>query len=144
MLRSLPGLSRTVSQPGSLSGSLFLGSFILTFLAATPAWAQAAAPAPAQNPLMSLIFPLGAVGIFYFLIMRPQMAKQKKHQEFLKQLKRGDEVLTASGILGRVEGLTDLYITLEIAPSVRIKVVRSQIASLLPPVVGTENVGVKA
>ena len=126
--------------------SVVVPSVGATLLTSAQALAQAAAPtapAAAQNPLMSMVFPLGAVAIFYFLIMRPQMTKQKKHSEFLTKLKRGDEVLTASGILGRIEGLTDLYITLEIAPSVRIRVLRSQIASLLPTATATENAGVK-
>jgi preprotein translocase subunit YajC len=132
------------------SGSFFsvvgasVGASLLTSAQALAQAAAPTAPAAAQNPLMSMVFPLGAVAIFYFLIMRPQMTKQKKHSEFLTKLKRGDEVLTASGILGRIEGLTDLYITLEIAPSVRIRVLRSQIASLLPTATATENAGVKA
>ena len=67
--------------------------------------------------------------VFYFLIMRPQGKKQKEHLSFLSALKRGDEVLTASGILGRIEGLTDQYVTLEIADGVRIKMLRNQVAA---------------
>lgn len=67
--------------------------------------------------------------VFYFLIIRPQGKKQKDHQVFLTALKRGDEVLTASGILGRIEGLTDHFVTLEVADGVRIKMLRNQIAA---------------
>jgi preprotein translocase subunit YajC len=67
--------------------------------------------------------------VFYFLIIRPQGKKQKDHQLFLTALKRGDEVLTASGILGRIEGITDQYVTLEIADGVRIKMLRNQVAA---------------
>jgi preprotein translocase subunit YajC len=67
--------------------------------------------------------------VFYFLIIRPQGKKQKEHQSFLTALKRGDEVVTASGILGRIEGLTDHFVTLEIADGVRIKMLRNQVAS---------------
>ncbi len=67
--------------------------------------------------------------IFYFLIIRPQGKRQREHQSFLNALKRGDEVVTASGILGRIEGLTDQFVTLEVADGVRIKVLRTQVAS---------------
>ena len=67
--------------------------------------------------------------IFYFLIIRPQAKRQKDHQKFLSDVKRGDEVVTSSGILGRIEGITDQFVTLEIADGVKIKMLRSQIAT---------------
>ncbi len=67
--------------------------------------------------------------IFYFLIIRPQSKRQKDHQKFLTEVKRGDEIVTSSGILGRVEGLTEQFVTLEIADGVRVKMLRSQIAT---------------
>lgn len=67
--------------------------------------------------------------IFYFLIIRPQGKRQKDHQKFLSEIKRGDEIITSSGILGRVEGITDQFVTLEIADGVKIKMLRSQIAT---------------
>lgn len=67
--------------------------------------------------------------IFYFLIIRPQSKRQKEHQKFLTEVKRGDEVVTSSGILGRIEGITDQFVTLEIADGVRVKMLRSQIAT---------------
>lgn len=93
----------------------------------TPAMAQAAAPG-APSPLMNLVPIVFMFVIMWFLILRPQQKRQKEHQKFLSQLKRGDEVLTSSGILGRIEGLTEKFVTLEIAPDVRIKVLRSQVA----------------
>ncbi len=113
-----------------LSSSSALG---LVF-ASTQALAQAGAPAAAGQPPAYLTYlpMLVLFAVFYFLVMRPQANKQKEHQKFLSQLKRGDEIVTASGILGRIEGLTDLFITLEIAPNVRIKVLRGQVASPVP------------
>ena len=58
------------------------------------------------------------------------MKKQKQQKTFLEGLKRGDRVVTASGILGSVEGLTESFITLEIASDVKIKILKSQIAGL--------------
>jgi len=104
---------------------------VLVFIAmAQPALAQAGGGQP--SPLMSIIPFIVMFGIMYFLMIRPQIKRQKAHQEFLGKLKRGDEVLTSSGLLGRIEGLTDLFVTLEIAPGVRIKVLRNQIASFVP------------
>ncbi len=72
------------------------------------------------------------VVIFYFLLIRPQQKKQKEHQAMLAKLAAGDEVVTAGGILGRIIEVSDNFITLEIAESVRIKVQRFQVTSLVP------------
>ncbi|MDH5299104.1 MAG: preprotein translocase subunit YajC [Desulfobulbaceae bacterium] len=63
-------------------------------------------------------------GVFYFLLIRPQQKKAKEHQQFLSELKKGDLVVTSGGIQGKVTGLTDKVVTLEIAENVRIKVSR--------------------
>ncbi|HEX4925882.1 MAG TPA: preprotein translocase subunit YajC [Bdellovibrionales bacterium] len=100
-----------------------------TLLVSLPVFAQA--PAGQQPSLLESLFPIIAVfGIFYFLIIRPQTRRMKKHQEALTQLKKGDEVLTSGGILGTIEGITDKWVTLEIAQGVRIKALKSQIAGL--------------
>lgn len=68
--------------------------------------------------------------VFYFLLIRPQQKKQKEHQKMLQNLKKGDDIVTASGIFGKVTGLTDTLATIEIADKVRVKILRSQIAGL--------------
>lgn len=68
--------------------------------------------------------------IFYFLLIRPQQKRAKEHKEVLKNLRKGDTVVTSGGIHGRITGLTDTIATLEIADKVRIKVSRGQIAGL--------------
>ena len=68
--------------------------------------------------------------IFYFLLIRPQQTKAKKHRELLNSLKRDDVVVTTGGIHGKITGITDTIVTLEIAPNVRIKVSRGNIAGL--------------
>ncbi len=94
------------------------------------AHAQTAAATPEQpGLLMSLVPFLVLFGVMYFLILRPQMRKQKDHQKFVSELKRGDEVVTASGFLGRIDGLTDHVVTLEISDGVKVKVLRSQVAA---------------
>jgi preprotein translocase subunit YajC len=66
--------------------------------------------------------------VMYFLMIRPQVKRQKTHQEFVTGLKRGDQVLTSSGIYGRIEGITDQFVTLEVADGVRLKILKTQIA----------------
>jgi preprotein translocase subunit YajC len=65
--------------------------------------------------------------VFYFMLIRPQQKKQREHQDMLRNLKKGDEVVTTGGLVGRISGLTDAYATLEVQEKVRIKVVRSHI-----------------
>ena len=66
--------------------------------------------------------------IFYFLLIRPQQKKARQHKEFLNNLKEGTNVMTSGGIHGEIKGLTDTFVTLEIANNVRIKVSRDHIA----------------
>ena len=66
--------------------------------------------------------------IFYFLLLRPQQKKAKEQKEFLNQLKAGDMVITAGGLHGKITGLTDAVVTMEIADKVRVKVSRNQVS----------------
>jgi len=66
--------------------------------------------------------------IFYFLLIRPQQKRQREHKLFLQSMKKGDEVITSGGIVGRITSLAENFVTLEIAPKVNIRVARSQIA----------------
>jgi preprotein translocase subunit YajC len=69
----------------------------------------------------------------YLLLWRPQRQQEKDHRTMLANLKRNDEVTTSGGIYGRIVGLTDHVVTLEVAPSVQVRVDRSQIKSLSKP-----------
>ena len=79
-----------------------------------------------QIPFMLAIF-----FIFYFFLIRPQTKKVKQHQELLDQIKRGEEVITSSGIVGKIDGFNEQFVTLEIANGVKIKMLKRQIASKL-------------
>ncbi len=79
-----------------------------------------------QLPLLILF---GA--LFYFLIIAPQRKQQKKHAELMNQLKRGDEVVTAAGIIGTIQGINDRVVSLEVSPGTEIKVIKSQVQGLL-------------
>jgi len=84
---------------------------------------------PTGPSTMEMLLPfVGMFAIFYFLIIRPQGKKMKDHEKMLGELKRGDPVVTSSGILGTIDGLNDLVVTLEIATGVKIKVLKKQIA----------------
>jgi len=65
--------------------------------------------------------------VFYFLLIRPQQKRTKEHREMLANLKRGDEIVTSGGVLGRITGLTERYVTLEVAEKIRLRVLRSHI-----------------
>jgi preprotein translocase subunit YajC len=65
--------------------------------------------------------------VFYFLLIRPQQKQAKQHQQFLKDLKSGDKVVTRGGLHGTITGLTDTAITLEIAKDLKVKVSRDAI-----------------
>ncbi|MDH3258978.1 MAG: preprotein translocase subunit YajC [Deltaproteobacteria bacterium] len=68
--------------------------------------------------------------IFYFILIRPQQKQVKRHQEFIKNLKKGDRVVTTGGLHGSITGITDTVVTLDIADNVRVKVSRSAVAGL--------------
>ena len=109
--------------------------FVLnTFLilgAATAALADG--PTPAQQPgfgnMLTLFLPM--IAVFYFLMIRPQQKRMKEQQTMLSQLKQGDEVVTNSGILGTITGITEKVVTLEIDDKVRVKMLKTQVAQVL-------------
>ena len=71
--------------------------------------------------------------IFYFLLIRPQQKKTKEHREMIQNLKKGDRIITGGGIHGRVTGMDDTTLTVEIADKVRVKVNRNNVAGLIQP-----------
>lgn len=95
-----------------------------------------AAPGGAEgggNMIQSLMPIFIIIALFWFIILRPQQKKAKEQQALLSALKKGDQVVTSSGIYGRITGITDSILTLEIAPKVKIRINRSQIAGLGKP-----------
>ena len=89
--------------------------------------------APPGGGLVGALLPLVLLFlVFYFLLIRPQQNQAKKHKQFLEGLNKGDEVVTSGGIHGRVTGITETVITLEIADKVRIKVQRGNISGMKP------------
>ena len=99
---------------------------MLDFLAAGTA---AAAP-PAWLQFLPII---GMVAIFWFLIIRPQMRRQKEHQAKIAAVKKGDQVVTAGGLLGKVIKVDDQYADIEIAQGVRVRAVKTTLGDIVPP-----------
>ena len=95
--------------------------------------AQAAGAAPAAPSMMStLLFPIILIAIMYFLMIRPQMKRQKEHRAMLDKLSKGDEVITNGGIAGTVAEIGENFITVEIASNVQVRLQKGAIASVLP------------
>ena len=94
------------------------------------AGAAGAEPPPAWLTWLPII---GMVLIFWFLIIRPQMKRQKEHQEKVGGLKKGDQVVTQGGLVGKVVKVDDTYAEIELAKDVRVKAVKHTIADIIPP-----------
>ena len=84
-------------------------------------------PCGSQGGMSTIIMMVAMFAIFYFLLIRPQSKKAKEHQNMLNELKKGDEVVTGGGIVGRVSGITDKIVTLEVSEKVRVRVLKAQI-----------------
>jgi len=94
----------------------------------------AAAGTGAAPPVWLSYLPFAAMGlIFWFLIMRPQMKQQKEQKAKLEAIKKGDEVLTGGGIIGKVVRADETYADVEIAQGIKVKVLKSTIADVIPP-----------
>lgn len=97
------------------------------------AYAQAAAPAAgATGGLMSMLPLVLMFVVLYFVMIRPQMKRQKEARAMIEALAKGDEVATAGGLLGRITSLGDQYLGLEIANGVEIRVQRTAVVQVLP------------
>ncbi len=93
------------------------------------------------NPIVAFMPLIIIFAIFYFLLIRPQQKKAKEHQNFLNNLSKGDKVMTVGGLIGKITGLTDEVVTLEVADKVRVKVGRGQIAAMAPGRQGSKDSG---
>ena len=109
----------------------------------SPAYAQAAGETATSGGIASFLSlaPLFLVFIvFYFLMIRPQQKRVKQHQEMIAAVKKGDEVITAGGIRGRVTRVVDeRELEVEIAQGVKVRVVRSTLSQVLTPQANPAN-----
>ena len=94
------------------------------------AMAQTAATPGGQA--FNWIFLAGMVLVFYFLLIRPQMKRQKEHQNLIASLAKGDEAVTQGGVLGKVTEVGENFVSLEVADGVRVKVQKHMVAAIMP------------
>ena len=94
------------------------------------AWAQAAAPGGAD--LMSMLPIILMFVVLYFVMIRPQMKRAKEHKAMVEALQKGDEVIAAGGVLGKVTKVADNYVSIEISNNVEIRVQRPAVQLVLP------------
>ena len=105
---------------------------LLDFLIPTAHAQAAGGPPSGMGGMSTLLFPVILIAIMYFLMIRPQMKRQKEHKAMLEKIKRGDEVLTNGGIAGVVTDIGDNFVTLEVADNVRIRVQKGAVGNVLP------------
>ena len=93
------------------------------------AWAQGDV---AGGGLLGLLPFVLIIVVFYFLLIRPQQKRQKQHREMVANIKKGDEVVTNGGTLGRVSDVGENFVTLEVSTGVEIKVQAHAIQTMMP------------
>ena len=97
----------------------------------SPAYAQAASPFGGDSMLVSLLPFILIFVIMYFLILRPQQKRQKQHQDMVKNVRRGDTVVTSGGLIGKITKVVDDdQIEVEVADGVRVRQMRSMVADV--------------
>jgi preprotein translocase subunit YajC len=96
------------------------------------AHAQAAGASAAGGEMFQIVFLVGLFALFYFIAIRPQRKRQKEHQQMVAALSKGDEVVTSSGILGKVSSLDENYMVLNVANNVDLKFQRIHVHAVLP------------
>ena len=92
----------------------------------------AAAGGDMQSTLMSMLPLLLMFAVLYFVMIRPQMKKQKEHRAMIEALAKGDEIVTAGGLLGKVSKIGDAYIGVELASGVEVQMQRQAVVQVLP------------
>ena len=98
----------------------------------SPAYAQAAEAAGPQSTLLSLLPLVLMFVVLYFVMIRPQMKRQKEHRAMIEAIAKGDEVVTAGGLLGKVSKVGETYVGIEIASGVEIQLQRTAVVQVLP------------
>ena len=98
----------------------------------TPAYAQAVGGSAGAGDFIGMVLPLVLImGVFYFLLIRPQQKKMKEHQEMLKKVGKGDTIITTGGLIGRVvKVVDDSELQVEIGENIKVRVMRTGIADV--------------
>ncbi len=112
-------------MPRKLTTLLMIGASI-----AAPALAQEAGPSGSGVIMQQLLFFVPLIAIFYFLLIRPQQQRQKRHTAMLDSVTRGDTVVTSGGLIGKVIKVGETELTVELADNVRVKLVKGMLADV--------------
>jgi len=96
------------------------------------AYAQAAAGGDTANTMLSLLPLVLMFVVLYFVMIRPQMKRQKEHKAMVEALAKGDEVITAGGFLGKVSKIGETYVGVELADGVEVQMQRTAVIQVLP------------
>jgi preprotein translocase subunit YajC len=100
----------------------------------TPALAQTAGGQASGAGILVQMAPLVLIFVvFYFLLIRPQQKKMKEHKAKIDAVKKGDQVVTGGGLVGKVARVDDIYVDIELAPGMKVKAVKSTIAEVIDP-----------
>jgi len=119
---------------------IFINSIMSSLAHADAPVTTAATNVPANPPVIAAPQPsaLGTAlpfvlmaAVFYFLMIRPQQKKAKDHESMVSTLQKGEEVITRSGIIGKIHGVAEKFITLEVDQNVKIKILKNQIETVL-------------
>jgi preprotein translocase subunit YajC len=120
----------------AVQGSVLFDDFRGDSMFISSAFAQTAPAAAAggdmQSTLMSMLPLLLMFAVLYFVMIRPQMKKQKEHRAMVDALAKGDEIVTAGGLLGKVSKIGDAYIGVELASGVEVQMQRQAVVQVLP------------
>lgn len=98
---------------------------------ASPAFAQAAAPGGAASGLISFVPIILIFVIMYFLMIRPQQKKMKEHRAMIEAVRRGDQVVTGGGLIGKVTKVSDGEVEVELAQNVKVRVVKATLTQVV-------------
>jgi preprotein translocase subunit YajC len=135
-MQGCPPESESVRNAKPWGGVFLSCSFVGFPVFISSAFAQTAPAAAAggdmQSSLMSMLPLVLMFVVLYFVMIRPQMKKQKEHKSMIDALAKGDEVVTAGGVLGRVSKIGDSYVGLEVASGVEVQIQRSAVVQVLP------------
>ena len=96
------------------------------------AWAEGAPAAGQGDPLQGILFLVGMIAIFYFLLIRPQQKRAKEHRQMVEALAKGDEIVTSGGLLGRIIEVGSQYVTVELGEGLTVRMEKQAVARVLP------------
>jgi preprotein translocase subunit YajC len=125
-----------LTRAGAQEAEILFDPFVEFPVFISSAYAQTAPAAAAggdmQSSLMSMLPLVLMFVVLYFVMIRPQMKKQKEHKAMIDAIAKGDEVVTAGGVLGKVSKIGDSYVGLEVASGVEVQIQRSAVVQVLP------------